>query len=111
MSVEVTARHMQATAALQAYARDKGGLLFEEFPRLEHVHIILDVQKRDCIAEVVVQAKNKIRTEARDRSENMRVSIDQAFDRVERQLRRLRDKVVDHKGAMKHGEQDKKRGA
>jgi len=110
MSVEVTARHMQATADLQAYARGKGDLLFEEFPRLEHVHIILDVQKRHCIAEIVVQAKNKIRTEAKDRSENMVVSIDQAFDRVERQLRRRRDKVVDHKGAMKHGEQDKERG-
>ena len=110
MSVEVTARHMQATAELQAYARGKGELLFDEFPRLEHVHIILDVQKRHCIAEIVVQAKNKIRTEAEDRSENMLASIDHAFDRIERQLRRLRDKVVDHKGAMRHGELGKERG-
>jgi len=110
MSVEVTARHMQATVELQDYARGKGDLLFEEFPRLEHVHIILDVQKHHCIAEIVIQAKNKIRTEAKYRFENMVASIDHTFDRVERQLRRRRDKVVDHKGAMKHGELDKERG-
>jgi len=73
--------------------------------------VILDVQKRHNIAEVVVQAKNRIRTGAEERSENMKASIDEAMANVERQLRRLRDKVQDHKAAMRRGEMDKTRSS
>ena len=110
MSVEATARHIQATAKLQAYAYGKGDLLFDELLGLEYVHIMPDFQKRHYIAEIVVQPKNKIRTEAKGRVCNMLVSIDQAFDRVERQLRRCRGRLVDHKGAMKYDEKNKGRG-
>ncbi len=109
MSVEVTARHMEAPQVMQNYAREKGDFLLGEFPRLEHVHIILDVEKHRQIASIFVQAKNRIRAESREASDNMQASIDGAFDKIERQLRRLRDKVQDHSAAMKHGEQDRNR--
>jgi putative sigma-54 modulation protein len=102
MPVEITARHMHAGAALQEYARNKAAQLIEDFPRIEHVHVVLDVQKHDSIAEVVVQAKNHIRLEASESSAQMRMSIDTAVEKVERQLRRLRDKVQDRKQTMKH---------
>ncbi|MDA0990598.1 MAG: ribosome-associated translation inhibitor RaiA [Verrucomicrobia bacterium] len=110
MPVEVTARHMEATDSLQSYAREKGQAICDEFPRVEHVHLILDVQKHLQIAEVVVQAKNRIRTEAKESSDSMRASIDQAVDKISRQLRKLRDKVQDHKAAMRHVEQDRAKG-
>ena len=111
MSVEVTARHMDAPDDIQNYAREKGDLLIEEFPRLEHVHVILNVEKHRQIASVVVQAKNRIRTESKEASDSMRASIDQAMDKTERQLRRLRDKVQDKSPAMKHEEQDRNRAS
>ena len=109
MTVEITARHMEATAPLQEYARGKGDVLKVSFPRLENVHIILDVQKHRHTATFVVQAKNRIRTEAEESSDNMRAAIDAAFDKIERQLRRRRDRVQDHKAAMKLEEQEKDR--
>ena len=110
MLVEVSARHMEATDALQRYAKAKAEELVEAFPRVEHVHVILDVQKHLQIAEVVVQAKNRIHAEATESSDNMSASVDCAMEKVERQLRKSRDKVQDHKAAMRHGEQDKTRG-
>ena len=110
MAIEVTARHMHATKEIQDYARDKASALVEEFPRIEHVHVILDVQKRHLIAEIVVQAKNRIRAEAKESSDRLITSIDRATDKVEKQLRRRRDKVQDHKPAMKHVEMEKERG-
>ena len=109
MPVEVTARHMEATDGMQEYARRKGAELVEVFPRIEFVHVVLDVEKRHQIATFVVQAKNKIRLEAEETSENMKASIDAAVEKVERQLRRLRDKVQDHKTAMRQEELNRDR--
>ena len=97
MAIEITARHMHATVPLQEYARRKAEALMGEFSRVEHVHVILDVQKHLNIAEVVVQARNRVRSEARHESDNMQVSTDAAFDKAEKQLRRQRDKVQDHR--------------
>lgn len=109
MAIEVTARHMNATEEIQEYARGKGAMLEDEFPRIEHIHFVLDVEKHRQLATVVVQAKNRIRTEAKESSDSIRTSIDQAVDKIERQLRKLRDKVQDHSAAMKYGEMDKER--
>lgn len=104
MPVEVTARHMDASDALLDYAREKGEQILGEFPRVEHLHVILNVEKRRQIAEMVVQAKNHIRLESTETSANMRASIDGVSDKTVRQLRRLRDKVQDHRAAKKRGE-------
>lgn len=109
MTVEITARHMDATAALQDYARRKAEELGEAFPRVEHVHVILDVQKHRQMAEVVAQVRNRGTMEAAESAENMKAAVDVAMEKVERQLRRLNDKVQDHKAAMRHEEQDKTR--
>ena len=96
MSIEVTTRHMNAPGAKE-YANEKAEKLVELFPRIEHVHIILDVEKHRYEAEVGVQAKNHIRVEASETSDDMWASIDVASDRAEKQLRKLRDKVQDHR--------------
>ena len=109
MSIEVTARHMDATVALQEYARSKGQGLKDDFRLVEHVHVILDVQKHLHIAEFVVQSKNRGHTESRESASSMKVAIDTAAEKVERQLRREGEKVRDHKPAMRHTEIEKER--
>jgi putative sigma-54 modulation protein len=110
MPVEITDRHKRAAGGMEEYAREKGDLLIEAFPGVEHVHIILDVEKHRHIAEVVVQARRQPKMEAAESSANMRASIDLAFEKVEKQLRRLRDKIHDHAQAMKHEEAERDRG-
>jgi putative sigma-54 modulation protein len=68
-----------------------------EFNRIESVHLILDIEKYRHFAEVVIQAKGHIRVDAKAESDDMYVSIDSAIEKAEKQLRRLRDKVQDHK--------------
>jgi putative sigma-54 modulation protein len=97
MAIEITARHMKATPELQEYTRGKSEALMQEFSRVEHVHVILDVQKHLFSAEVVVQAKNHIHVESIEATENARASVDGAFEKTERQLRKLRDKVQEHR--------------
>jgi putative sigma-54 modulation protein len=104
MSIEVTVRHMDAKGGLQDYARRKAEMLVEDFPKVEYVHVILDVEKHRNIAEVLAQAKKHVRVEAKEMSDDMKASIDIAVDKVERQLRKLADRAHDHKTVMKKAE-------
>ena len=97
MGIEITARHMQTGLEIQEYAKLKAEILTKEFSSIEHVHVILDIEKHRKIAEVIVQARNHIRIEAAKSSDNMRASIDSAIEKAERQLRRQRDKVQEHR--------------
>ncbi len=96
MSIEITARHMNATDA-KVHANEKAEKLKEVFPRVETVRVILDVEKHRCEAEVIVRGKNHIHVEASETQTEMIVAIDRAFDRAEKQLRKLRDKVQSHR--------------
>jgi len=111
MSIEVTTRHMQhGMEDIQEYAQSKAAEIVEAFPGCEHVHVILDHEKHLFKAEVVVQAGHHVRIEGTETLDNLRAAIDGAIDKVERQFRRLMDKVKDHHSAMKYEETKKERG-
>ena len=105
MSVDVTLRHGDISKDYQEYARERVESLVETFPRVEHVHTILDVQKHHQIAECVVQAKNHIRIEAEESTDNMRTSIDRAIGKIEKQLRKERDKIQEHRARRKQADE------
>ena len=98
MAIDITSRHIDVDADIKAHAHDKAEKIAEEFPRVESVHVILDGQKHLQIAEIVVQAKNHLRVEASETSDDLYKAIDIASDRVERQLRKARQKIQDHRG-------------
>lgn len=98
MQINVTARHVDITEALRNYATERIEHELADFDRIENVHVILDVEKYRQSAEIVVQAKGHVRVEAKTESDDMYASIEQTVEKAERQLRRLRDKIQDHKG-------------
>ena len=112
MPIEVTARHMHATDDLQAYAKSKAEEILEDFPIIEHIHVILDIEKHGNrhIAEVVLQVRRHGKMEAAESSDNLRASVDMAFDKAEKQVRKLRDKVQDHKPMMKKAQSGRMQG-
>ena len=97
MPIDVTARHMKARPEVNDHAWTEAQSLVDAFPNIEHVHVILDVQKRNKTAEIVVQAKNHVKVEGRESKETLIAAIDAAAAKVERQLRKQRDRVVEHR--------------
>ena len=93
MAVDITVRHMETPESVSRYARTKSEDLMAAFPRVEHIHVIIDKEKREHVVEVVVQAKNHVRLDAKDSDENLRAAIDSAMEKTERQLRKSREKV------------------
>jgi putative sigma-54 modulation protein len=88
---------MDITDAIRHYIETKVEPELADFPRVETVHIILEVEKYRRLAEIVVQGANHVRVDAKADSDDMYASIDGALDKAVRQLRKLRDKVQDHK--------------
>jgi putative sigma-54 modulation protein len=96
MSIEITGRHVEIKGNVKQHVREKAEAIISEFPRVENVHVILDGQKFHKLAEVVVQAKNRLRVEASASDEMMMAAVDNAMTKVSRQLRKARTKVQDH---------------
>lgn len=94
MSIEITSRHLKVTAELQEFARRKAEQLLVEFPKIEHVHVVLDEQRHQFSAEFIVQHKAMPQARAEEFCNDMVAAIDLASEKVEKQLRRHRDKVV-----------------
>ena len=101
MSIDITVRHMSINVATQDYARQKAEELLSEFRILEHVHVILDHQKHATVTEVIARAKKHVNIESSESSDNIITSMDKAFNKAEKQLRKVAEKIHDHKGAMK----------
>ncbi len=92
MAIEITGRHIEISDIMKSYAENKALQLDRDFPRLENIHVIMDVQKFRHLAEVLVQGAH-LRVEAKETTDEMYASIDAAFEKVERQIRRLRQKI------------------
>ena len=103
MQISVTGRHMEVTDALRDYAARRLEGELTDIPRVLGAHVILCVEKFRHIAEVVVQIPHHPSFESKEESEDMYVSIDRAVDKVAKQIRRLRDRIVDHKGLERTG--------
>lgn len=97
MQIHITGRHMEITDAIREYVYGKIQHDLSDFPRIESVHVILDLEKYRQIAEVVIQAPNHIRVEAKTVSDDLYNSIDMASEKAAKQIRRTMEKITDHK--------------
>ncbi len=101
MKFEFTGRHIDVTPALKAHVEEhfsRLGELFEGKPA--SAHVIMEVQKPGFHrSEIVLTWRGETIT-ASSTDGDMYLSLNQTIDKVEKQARRLRDKVIDrsHRG-------------
>lgn len=92
MPIEVTIRHLDTDERLKAYAEARAEKLIQEFPKVESVHVIIDIQRHLYEAEFVVQQKGMTAVGAKEHASNARAVIDTAAARAEKQLRKTLSK-------------------
>lgn len=97
MNANVSFRHMDSSPALRDYALDKLERVVDKYVhgRVE-ADIVLSVEKFRHIANFTVQIKN-LTVKGDSSSEDMYSSVDLALDKIERQLRRHKDRIRSHK--------------
>ncbi|MFA5687966.1 MAG: ribosome-associated translation inhibitor RaiA [Kiritimatiellales bacterium] len=95
MKVYITGRQVEITDAIRDHIYDKVERTLTAFPRVEDVRIVIELQKLLHRTDVVVTGKD-LHVEASSSDENLFKSIDDALIRMERQLRKLREKMISH---------------
>lgn len=97
MKANVSFRHMDSSPALRDYALSKLERVVDKYVhgRVD-AEVVMSVEKFRHIANFTVQIKN-LTVKSDHSSEDMYSSIDLALDKIERQLRRHKDRLRSHK--------------
>jgi putative sigma-54 modulation protein len=101
MQVSVTFRHMDSTEALKDFASEKVSRIEKFIHTPTDAHVVLTVEKHLHKAEINVVA-NGLRLRGEETSADMYGSIDGAAAKIERQLKRYRNKLANHKAREGH---------
>ena len=96
MEIDITGRHFHVSEALKDYATQKALKLEKYSLKLEAMHVVLEVQKFQHIAEITLLGKH-LRLTAKEKSTDMYAAFDSCFGNIQLQVRRQHDKVKDHK--------------
>lgn len=96
MRVSVTFRHMDNSDALKKYAEDKIGKLNKYVYSPVDASVVLSVEKHRQIAEVVINAE-KMTIKGREATENMYSAIDMVMEKIEKQIKKHKERLVSHK--------------
>ncbi len=97
MEIQITSRHEKATQSLQDTITAELEGLQKFYDRITSCHVILDKERGKEIMEVVVQMAGHT-VAAQAKAENMGKTIDAAITKVERQLKKINEKIKSHKG-------------
>jgi putative sigma-54 modulation protein len=95
MQVIVKGRHMDVTPALRNHAEEKAQKLTRYLDRIREVEVIIYAQKAWQTAEVNLYS-DLVEVRAQERSQDMYESIDLVMKKLEKQLRRFKERLKSH---------------
>ncbi|AGC42456.1 ribosomal subunit interface protein [Myxococcus stipitatus DSM 14675] len=106
MQFNITFRQFGASDSLKEYAREKVERVNKLLDRAGEAHVVLSLERHLHHADITIHSGAWV-LRGRDKSDDMYASIDLAMDKIERQLRRYRDKLKTHHGRERvHHRQD-----
>ncbi|MGE6756568.1 ribosome hibernation-promoting factor, HPF/YfiA family [Corallococcus interemptor] len=100
MQLNITFRQFGASDSLKEYAREKVERVNRLLDRAGEAHVVLSLERHLHHADITIHSGAWI-LRGREKSDDMYASIDLAMDKIERQLRRYRDKLKSHHGKEK----------
>lgn len=98
MKLRITGRHMDVTPALRRYLETRFDRLDRYELKVGIIQVVLSVEKLQHKAEAVCVVHGK-RVQAKTATREMYATIDALVDRIDGQLRKLKERVVSHKPA------------
>jgi putative sigma-54 modulation protein len=106
MQMNITFRQFGTSDSLKEYAREKVDRVNRLLDRAGEAHVVLSLERHLHHADITIHSGSWV-LRGREKSEDMYASIDLAMDKIERQLRRYKDKLKTHHGRERvHHRQD-----
>ena len=95
MQINITGHHVDISSALRAYVEDKFERLERHFDNMTNTHVILGIEKERQKAEATIHvSRGSIYADSED--ENMYAAIDSLTDKLDRQIKKHKEKLEDH---------------
>lgn len=98
MQFSLTFRHMDATDALKSYTEERLQRITKYFPDPISCNVVLSANRFNHRVDVSLKLHNGFKVAGHEETENMYSSIDLVAAKLERQVRRYKDKLKSHKG-------------
>jgi len=101
MQVHITGHNIEVTSSLRAFTEEKIEKLQRHFDRISTLNIVFDVEKLTHIAEAsAIVAKSELH--ARAESDDMYTAIDELVNKLDRQIIKHKEKMLDHRDHRDH---------
>ena len=97
MQINVTGQHLELTPALRKYVNSKLQRLERHFDHVTNAHVVLSVEKLRQKAEATVHVSGG-NLHAAAIQEDMYAAIDALIDKLDRQIKRHKEKLSNHHG-------------
>ena len=102
MQVNITFRNMFATDALRNHVQDKLAKVVDKYlDKVTEAHVTLSLERYLHQADVNLHAGH-FHVRGKEKSEDMYASIDMAIDKIERQLKKHKERLKSHRPAHIH---------
>jgi len=102
MQVNITFRNMFATDALRNHVQDKLGKVVDKYlDKVTEAHVTLSLERYLHQADINLHA-GQFHVRGKDKSEDMYASIDMAIDKIEKQLKKHKERLKNHRPQHVH---------
>ena len=95
MELIISGKHLEIDAELRQIAETAAAKLEENFAKLSSLRLVLSKERNWQIADAVLNGKN-ISLVAKAKSSDIRVSIANVFEKLDKQLRRYMEKIKEN---------------
>lgn len=95
MHITITARHFELTNAIRDYVEESLIKLKRYFDHIITVHVTLTVESSRNVCEIALHA-SKFALQSNGEAMDMYIAIDETVEKMEVQIKKLKDKVTDH---------------
>ena len=97
MQISIIGRHTDLPEELKQYINKKVQKLPRFYNRITSIEVIVDGDSRDSKVELIVKATRHQPLVAHESGNDRYASVDLAVDKMERQLRRHKERLRNHK--------------
>jgi putative sigma-54 modulation protein len=95
MQLSVTGHHIEITQSLRNYVDTKLAKLERHFDHMTDIHCVLTVEKLEHKAEATIHVGGGT-IHAEQTEQNMYAAIDILVDKLDRQVKKHKEKLTDH---------------
>jgi putative sigma-54 modulation protein len=97
VKIQITGRHIEVPESLKSFVNSRIPKLEKYIDGITDVHVKLSAEKYRQIAEINVHSRGKLYLSAREASDKLKTSVQQALEKITGQAKKKQEKRVDRK--------------